>query len=112
VLVPYSKYQLVDWPLGLTVPLAVADVVLTALTGPLIAVGAARTAAPPALPAKSTRAASRKDVPRSLPGLRVLICTSPYNPAAVNNVLGKRKDSVLAADELEDAAAGALDRAR
>jgi hypothetical protein len=41
VLVPYSKYQDVDAPLGLTVPASVAEVGPMPVTGPVIAVGAA-----------------------------------------------------------------------
>jgi hypothetical protein len=40
-LVPYSKYHDVDAPFGLTVPLSVAEVGSTPVTGPVIDVGAA-----------------------------------------------------------------------
>jgi hypothetical protein len=44
VLFPYSKYHVVETPPGLTVPVAVAAPAPTALTGPVIAVGAAACA--------------------------------------------------------------------
>ena len=45
VVVPYSNHQSVAAPRGLTVPFSVADVPPTALTEPVIAVGAAAPAA-------------------------------------------------------------------
>ena len=39
MLVPYSKYQLVPVPLGLTDPVSVAEVDPTAVTGPVVADG-------------------------------------------------------------------------
>ena len=56
VLVPYSTYQLVETPPGLTVPVTVADVAPTELTGPVIAVGAA-ACAPAAVTRRTTDAA-------------------------------------------------------
>jgi len=53
VLVPYSKYQLVACPFGLTVPVTVADVGLTVVTGPVIAPGAEAAAADPASAARN-----------------------------------------------------------
>jgi hypothetical protein len=41
VLVPYSTYQFVETPPGLTVPVTFAEVAPTELTGPVTAVGAA-----------------------------------------------------------------------
>ena len=40
MLVPYSKFQVVGLPLGLTLPLSVAPVGVTALAAPVTAVGA------------------------------------------------------------------------
>ena len=40
MLVPYSTYQVVAWPFGFTVPVAVAVVGPTEVTGPVIADGA------------------------------------------------------------------------
>ena len=57
--VPYSTYQLVAWPPGLTVPLTVAVVGPTAETGPVIAVGAPATAAEPATTQASADAERR-----------------------------------------------------
>lgn len=37
---PYSKYQLVAWPLGVTVPASFADFVVIAETEPVTAEGA------------------------------------------------------------------------
>jgi hypothetical protein len=41
VLVPYSKYHVVARPFGSTVPLSVADVVVTFVAEPVTAIGAA-----------------------------------------------------------------------
>jgi hypothetical protein len=59
MLVPYSTYHFVVTPPGLTVPVAVAEVGPTALTGPVIAVGAAACAA---VAMVSSRAAAITDV--------------------------------------------------
>jgi hypothetical protein len=61
VLPPYSTYQLVETPPGLTVPVTVADVAPTELTGPVMAVGAAACA-----PAAATRKTT--DVARDASG--------------------------------------------
>jgi hypothetical protein len=61
--VPYSTYQVVAWPPGLTVPLTVADVGPTALTGPVIAVGAAAAAVATQASAEAVR---RLPMPRAL----------------------------------------------
>jgi adenylate kinase family enzyme len=66
VLVPYSTYQLVDWPPGFTVPPAVADVGPTAETGPVMAVGAAAYAAPARQPSR-INPARRNDPLNRLP---------------------------------------------
>ena len=60
MLVPYSTHHVVACPFGFTVPVAVAVVGPTAVTGPVIAVGAAAVAAelPPAV-ASATAARSR-----------------------------------------------------
>jgi hypothetical protein len=39
VLVPYSKYQVVALPFGLTDPVSAAVVAATAVTGPVVAAG-------------------------------------------------------------------------
>jgi hypothetical protein len=55
VLVPYSKNHVVARPLGFTVPVSVADVVVTELAAPVVTCGAAevvsRPSAPRAVPA-------------------------------------------------------------
>ena len=42
MLVPYSKYQVVAWPFGFTVPVSVAVAGPTEVTGPVIAAGRGR----------------------------------------------------------------------
>ena len=66
MLVPYSTYQVVACAPGLTVPLTVAEVGPTALTGPVIAVGAAAIAATPATTQISAEAERRPEIPRLL----------------------------------------------
>ena len=66
MLVPYSTCQVVAWPPGLTVPLTVAEVGPTALTGPVIAVGATAIAAAPATTQTSTEAKRTPVIPRLL----------------------------------------------
>ena len=66
MLVPYSTYHVVACPPGLTVPLTVAEVGPTALTGPVIAVGAAAIAAAPATTHASAEAERRPAIPRLL----------------------------------------------
>ena len=59
MLVPYSTYQVVAWPFGLTVPVTVAVVGPTEVTGPVIAAGTAAAVAPPAADQASTIVATR-----------------------------------------------------
>jgi hypothetical protein len=66
VLVPYSTNQEVACPFGLTVPVTVALVASTELTGPVIAAGATAAAAPPATAHRSVTATARTAVPRDL----------------------------------------------
>ena len=66
MLVPYSTCQVVAWPPGLTVPLTVAEVGPTEPTGPVIAVGAAATAAAPATTQASAEAVRRLAIPSCL----------------------------------------------
>ena len=58
---PYSNHQSVAAPPGLTVPFSVADVPPTALTVPVIAVGAAATAPSATLAATSTAAMTMRE---------------------------------------------------
>ena len=58
MLVPYSTHHVVACPFGFTVPVAVALVGPTDVTGPVIAVGAAAVAAAPP-PAAASAAATR-----------------------------------------------------
>ena len=66
MLVPYSTYQVVACPPGLTVPLTVAELGPTALTGPVIAVGAAAIAAAPATTHTSAQTERTPEIPRLL----------------------------------------------
>ena len=59
MLVPYSTYQVVEAPFGLTLPETVAEVGPTAVTGPVVAVGAEAAAAAPT----PARAETAKAVP-------------------------------------------------
>jgi hypothetical protein len=69
--VPYSNHQSVATPPGLTVPFTVADVPPTALTEPVIAVGAA-AAAPltrvtaASTPRRTTRERRRRSIASNL----------------------------------------------
>ena len=78
MLVPYSKYQVVDWPFGLTVPVAVAALEPSWLTGPVVADGAAAAAeARPAATASRAAAAMSTAAPKRIPGLRFVANMSP-----------------------------------
>ena len=64
--VPYSNHHSVAAPPGLTVPFRVADEPPTALTGPVIAVGAAAIAATPATTQTRAEAERAPEIPRLL----------------------------------------------
>ena len=89
MLVPYSTYQVVACAPGLTVPLTVAEVGPTALTGPVIAVGAAAIAAAPATTQTSAEAVKSVAMPR-------LLRIRGAFRAAVKTVLGDWKVCVRA----------------
>ena len=61
---PYSNHQSVAAPPGLTVPFTVADVPPTAVTDPVIAVGAAATAPSATLAATRVAAMTTRERPR------------------------------------------------
>ncbi len=66
MLVPYSTNQEVACPFGLTVPVTVALVAATVLTGPVIADGATTVAAAPATAHRSEPATARTAMARDL----------------------------------------------
>ncbi len=66
MLVPYSTCQVVACPFGLTVPVTVALVAPTEVTGPVIAAGATTVAAPPATAHRSEPASERTAMARDL----------------------------------------------
>ena len=78
MLVPYSTYQVVAWPFGFTVPVAVAVVGPTEVTGPVIADGVAAAAAPAKV---SATVETRTAIPRNLwmlpPFVRVVTAEVP-----------------------------------
>ena len=61
MLVPYSTHHVVACPFGFTVPVAVAVVGPTDVTGPVIAVGVAAVAAEP--PPAAARAVAARSSP-------------------------------------------------
>jgi len=77
VLVPYSTYQLVAAPFGSTVPVTVAVVPATAVTGPVMTVGAEAAEAPRTAPGTTTARVATTRAPRRLPELNVFTCRRP-----------------------------------
>ena len=78
VVLPYSKYQVVAVPFGLTVPLRVAVVALSAVTGPVIAAGAVAACATAATASSSTAARPAGAILRTmLPTVRIALIGVP-----------------------------------